>query len=393
VRSSIRCVSPLAVCFAAAVACACGSNRTAATSSTSAATAPASSASAAEVSPAAAPSGSAVVVSVTDAGADHGPARLTGTAIPLPGAEAPASLDYIAYERARSRVWVPVSSAGAVDVLDIATGRFTLVDGFKTAEREVRGKKRTMGPSAVTPGESVVYVGDRASNQVCPVDATTLKVGPCLTLPSPTDGVAYVESAHEVWVTTPGDQALAVLDASKPGALKAKATVKTDGVPEGYAVDDARGLFFTNLEDKGGTLVIDVKTRKVKATWNPRCGADGPRGLAFDAVHDFVIVACTDHLQVLDAAHDGALLGTLDTGAGVDNIDVLNGVVYVAAARAARLTVAVVDDRGELTVEATGDTAEGARNAVADAQGNVYVPDPKAARLLVFAAPERPPRP
>jgi DNA-binding beta-propeller fold protein YncE len=333
------------------------------------------------------------VASAADAGADPGPARLTSTAIPLPGAEAPASLDYIACERARSRVWVPVSSAGTVDVLDIATGRFTPVDGFKTAEREVRGKKRTMGPSAVAPGESVVYVGDRASNQVCPVDATTLKVGPCLTLPSATDGVAYVESAHEVWVTTPGDQALAVLDASKPGALRAKATVKTDGAPEGYAVDEARGLFFTNLEDKGGTLVIDVKTRKVKATWNPRCGADGPRGVAFDAVHDFVIVACTDHLQVLDAAHDGALLGTLDTGAGVDNIDVLNGVVYVAAARAARLTVAVVDDHGKLTVEATGDTAEGARNAVADAQGNVYVPDPRAARLLVFAAPERPPRP
>ncbi len=387
---------PLAVCFAsAAIACACASNRSVATSSAPPATAPASSASAAaDVSPGSAPSGPAVAASAADAGgADPGPARLTSTAIPLPGAEAPASLDYIAYERARSRVWVPVSSAGTVDVLDIATGRFTAVDGFKTAEREVRGKKRTMGPSAVTPAEAVVYIGDRASNQVCPVDATTLKVGPCLTLPSATDGVAYVESTHEVWVTTPGDQALAVLDASKPGMLKAKTTVKTDGAPEGYAVDDARGLFFTNLEDKGGTVVIDVKTHKVKATWNPRCGADGPRGVAFDAVHDFVIVACTDHLQVLDAAHDGALLGTLDTGAGVDNIDVVDGAVYVAASRVGRLTVAVVDDRGKLAVEATGDTAEGARNAVADAQGNVYVPDPRAARLLVFAAPERPRRP
>lgn len=385
----------LALCLAASAAC--ESHRTPADRSRiGSAPASASSASAsvgAEVAPGAFRSAPEALAAAPDAGdSGAGPARLTSTAVPLPGATPPASLDYIAYERAGSRVWVPVSSTGSVDVLDTAARTFTRIDGFKTAEREVRGKKRTMGPSAVAVGDGVVYVGDCASNQVCPVDGTTLKVGPCLTLPSPTDGVAYVASAHEVWVTTPRDQALAVLDASKPGALKAKTTVKTDGAPEGYAVDDARGLFFTNLEDKGSTLAIDVKAHKVKATWNPGCGADGPRGIAFDAAHDFVLVACTDHLQVLDAAHDGALLGTLDTGGGVDNIDVVDAVAYVAASKAARLTVAVVDNRGGLTVEATGDTAEGARNGVVDAQGNVYVPDPKGARLLVFAAPERPSR-
>ena len=84
----------------------------------------------------------------------------------------------------------------------------------------------------------------------------------------------------------------------------------------------------------------------MKATWNPGCGADGPRGLAFDAAHDFVVVACTDHVQVLDAGHDGAPLGRLDTGAGVDNIDFVGGRVYAAAGKAAQLTVAAVDDEG-----------------------------------------------
>src|SRR5580704_16654136 len=164
-----------------------------------------------------------------------------------------------------------------------------------------------------------------------------------------------------------------------------KTVVKTDGAPEGYAVDEAHGRFFTNLEDKGGTVVIDVETHTVKASWNPACGDDGPRGIAFDATHAFAIVACTDHVQVLDAAHDGALLGKLDAGAGVDNIDYVDGRLYVAAGKASKLTVASIDDKGLVTVLATGDSSPGARNAVADAMGNVYVADSAGARLLAFA--------
>ena len=39
------------------------------------------------------------------------------------------------------------------------------------------------------------------------------------------------------------------------------------GEPEGFAVDDARGLFYTNLEDKDRTLAIDLKTRQITKTW------------------------------------------------------------------------------------------------------------------------------
>lgn len=97
-------------------------------------------------------------------------------------------------------------------------------------------------------------------------------------------------------------------------------------------------------------------------------------------------MACTDHVQVLDAAHDGATLGRLETGAGLDNIDVVGDAVYAASGKAARLTVARIDEKGQLVVVAAGDTAEGARNAVADERGRVYVPDSHGARLLVFGA-------
>jgi DNA-binding beta-propeller fold protein YncE len=279
-----------------------------------------------------------------------------------------------------------VGNTGSADVFDTAAGSFTRVDGFKTAERESKGKTRTMGPSAVAIGDGFAYVNDRATSEVCAVDAAKLTLGKCFKLPSPGDGVEYVAAAKEVWVTTPRAQTITVLDASKPDALKPKTAIKLDGAPEGYAVDATRGVFFTNLEDKNKTVLIDLKTHRPKATWPLDCGSDGPRGVAVDAEHGFVFVACTDHLLVLDGSHDGAKLATVDTGAGVDNIAWLapQRLLYAAAGKAARLTVARIDDKGQATVVATGASTEGARNGVVDASGNAYVADPVNARLLVF---------
>jgi DNA-binding beta-propeller fold protein YncE len=347
--------------------------------------------------PSAAPSGTVVaptpVVTATPGAAQGGPSlgagpvQLTARSIPLPGASGPVTVDYLASRGLHARVYVPVGDTGSLDVFDVATSTFRRIDGFKTAEREVRGKRRMMGPSAATVGDGFVYVGNRATSEVCAVEEETLKLGSCLKLSTPTDGVAYVASEKEVWVTTPRDHSLTVLDASKPDTLKPKLAIKTDGDTEGYAVDVARGLFYTNLEDSNRTLAVDIKTHSVKATWASGCGPDGPRGVAVDGARDFVIVACTQSVNVFDGSHDGAPLGTLDTGAGVDNIEYLDAakLLVVAAGKAARLTVARLNDHGAPTVVGLGGTAEGARNAVADGNGNIYLVDARAARLLTFA--------
>lgn len=154
-------------------------------------------------------------------------------------------------------------------------------------------------------------------------------------------------------------------------------------------MDEGRGIFFTNVEDRAKTVLIDVKTHMIKATWNNGCGAEGPRGIAVDSAHNLVMVACTDHIEVLDGGHDGAQLSTIQTGAGVDNIDFVSAtqMLYVAAGKAAHLTVLHVGPHGELTITASAETRDGARNAVADEAGNVYIADSKGASLLV-ASPQ-----
>ncbi|HKQ63245.1 MAG TPA: YncE family protein [Candidatus Polarisedimenticolaceae bacterium] len=308
------------------------------------------------------------------------------TSIALPGAPAEGVvLDYLAIDRVRHRVWVPAGGTGSVDVIDTRTQEIRRVDGFPTAEVERQGRKRRVGPSSATLGDGFVYVGNRGDSSVCAVDASTLARAGCVSLPTMPDGVAFVARTHEVWVTAPRDQTILVLDVTTAAAPKLAGSIKLEGQPEGYAVDDARGLFYTNLEDKDRTLRIDVTTRQVTARWLPACGEDGPRGLVLDPAGQRLIVACPDHVEVLDAAKDGAILSKLDTGAGVDNVDYLpqQRRLYVAAAGAATLTVAHLDDQGGLQRTATAVTAKGARNAVATDDGVAYVADGPAGKILV----------
>src|SRR5262249_49373680 len=117
------------------------------------------------------------------------PRAFSATPAPLPDARGPAALDYLAVDRAAKRVYVPEGTTGSLDVFDIDARSFARVAGFATAEREVHGKMRKLGPSAVAIGDGVVYVGNRATSEVCVVDAKTLARGSCVTLPTATDGV------------------------------------------------------------------------------------------------------------------------------------------------------------------------------------------------------------
>ncbi len=284
-------------------------------------------------------------------------------------------LDYLAVDRARGRVWVPAGGTGTTAVIDAKSGKLQRVEKFPTAEVERRGTKRTVGPSSASVGDGVVYVGNRGDSSVCAVDAASLEKAGCVTLPGSPDGVVYVAKTKEVWVTTPRDESIVVLDVSSAKAPKVAGSFKLEGSPEGYAVDNGRGVFYTNLEDKDKTLRIDLATRKTTATWSPACGEEGPRGLAIDPAGKFLMDACTDHVEVLDAAGDGHIISKLDTGEGVDNLDYVPATrsLFAAAGRAALLTVAHLDEAGQLSLHAKVPTSKGARNAVATDDGTAFM--------------------
>jgi len=303
------------------------------------------------------------------------------------GGGPPVGMDYLAYDPATHRIWVPAGNTGNVDVIDDATHKVTVIGGFAT-KPAARPGRPNMGPSSVTVADGTVWVGNRGDDRVCGFDARTLAKGPCVKLPTMPDGLAWVGATHEIWVTTPRDHSLTIV--STAGAEpRVASTIKLDGDPEGYAVDGKRGVFFTNLEDKDRTLALDSRTRKVTATFSPGCGADGPRGLAIDQGRGLLFVACTNGAVALDVAHGGKVVGRITTGGGVDNIDYHAGkrLLYVASPKDGTLTVARVSDAGALTVAATLPMAKGARNPVVDERGTAYVADTPAGRLILVDAP------
>ena len=281
--------------------------------------------------------------------------------------------DYITYDAKTNTVWVPAINIGSVYVIDAGTEKIHEIEGFATKEMSFpNGRKGVEGPSGVYVGDGIVYIGDRADQSVCAVDEKTLARRNCGHIDSPPDGVAYVAPTDEVWVTSPRDNTVRILDAK---TLKQKAKLSFPGRPEGYAVDARRGRFYMNYEDKDLTTAIDLKTHKTVAEWRPNCGPDGPHGLQIDQNSGYLFVACSLGAKVLNAGGNGQVLSSIATGDGVDDINLAPAthMLYIGSPKDGNLTVARVNSAGKLTVVAVVPTHLGERNGVATKNGAVYM--------------------
>ena len=316
--------------------------------------------------------------------------------IPLPGASGVVSLDYFAYDRSTGKLWVPASNTGNVDVIDENSDAVSQVSGFKTGEVELRGRKVPLGPTAVSIGDGVVYIGNRGDSSLCVIDAQSLKREGCLEVALPSagpsaapDAVVYIAATKELWITTgappigvaSADRTIQVFDASKPSHLKLKLKIPLDGSAEGYAVDNQSGVFYTNIEEAGKTVAIDVRSHKVVSTWKVH---DDLQGLALDSARGFLFVACGDHVVSLDIAHGGRVADSLVTGAGLDNIDFSSEkkLLYAAASVTATLSIIEVGDDGKFRLKALVPTVKGARGVVAGKGETAYLIDPAEGRIL-----------
>src|SRR5205823_3505167 len=109
-------------------------------------------------------------------------------------------------------------------------------------------------------------------------------------------------------------------------------------------------VFYTNIEEAGKTVAIDVRSHKVVAEWKVH---DDLQGLTLDSARGFLFVACGDHVVSLDVAHGGRLIDSLVTGPGLDNIDFSpdKKLLYAAASVTATLSIIEVGDDGKFRLQ------------------------------------------
>lgn len=298
--------------------------------------------------------------------------------VSLPGGEEGIGFDDIAYAPALHQVIVPAAQTGRVYLIDPAT---------RSYESCAVWQGRTTSADA---GDGYVFATDRTHHAVNVIDPKLHKVVATATLAMEPDIVRYAPATHEVWVTEedPKKGQVEILAFSADGNVQLShvTDVKvTGGGPESLAVDTIRSRVYTNREDQTRTVAIDLRTHRIVAEWKNGTEVSSS-GLALDENAGFIFVGSGGGgVAVLDATHDGRIVGTLKVGKGTDIIGYNPSLrhVYVPDPKEGTLAIIGVSPGGEPRLLGTVNTAKGSHAAAADNHGQVWVTDPEHGRILV----------
>ncbi|MCU1283515.1 MAG: hypothetical protein JWM53_7061 [bacterium] len=309
------------------------------------------------------------------------------TPLSLPDGKGGIGFDDLRYDAGSNALLIPAGRTGNVDLIDPATKAVTPIAGFSKIPKFDEGHGQSV--TSVDVGDGYLFATDRTALKLDVVDLKTRKIALQVPLASAPDYVRYVAPTHEIWVTEPGKKRIEVfsLSTARPPVPTHSAFIDAPGGPESLAIDVKRGRAYTH-KWKASTMAIDLKTRKVAATWAAGCG--DPRGIWIDEARGFLLVGCEDGTAtLLDVDHDGKVLSTVKSGSGVDIIayDGKRAHLYLPGDESATMAIIGVSAKGTLTILGVVPTAKDAHCVTTDERGNAYVCDPRQGQLLIVRDP------
>ena len=252
------------------------------------------------------------------------PLRLAET-IPLL-ATVHGKFDHLAVDRRGNRLFVASEDAGAVYVVDLASGR---------PQGRIGGLAR---PHAVffhdDPARLVVTDGGTGTVHI--YDGTTLRPLRTVALRKDADSLGYDASLNALYVENGGGEAGASWSAVSAIDLATAHTTAEMHVAaktiDGIALDTYRPR--TYVDDVGGNavVVIDRWEHRIVARWTI-AGARGPVALALDEPRQRLFVGCRSGAVVVLDTNTGRMVQTLAIPAGVDDLawDAASRRLYAAA--------------------------------------------------------------
>jgi DNA-binding beta-propeller fold protein YncE len=306
------------------------------------------------------------------------------TTLALPGGDGGIGFDDLRFSPDLHRVLAPAGRTGKLDLIDPKTQTVESVGGF-SADKTFGGGHGE-GTTSVDEGGGMLFATDRGRMQVAVINPKTKKITSTTKLGGSPDYVRWVGPTKEVWVTEPGKKQIETFKLEKSKLVRKGAITVASG-PESLVVDAIRGRAYTHTWDDE-TVVLDLAKHAEVARWKNGCKAS--RGIALDESRGFLFVGCDEgKATALDVAHDGKLLGTADTGNGVDIIayDAKRSHLYVPGGDAATLTIIGVAPSGKLAVLGKVAVAADSHCVTVDDVGHAYVCDPGHGALLVVTDP------
>ena len=259
--------------------------------------------------------------------------------------------DYLTFDQTSRRLFI--ARATRVMVVDVDGGRLLgEIPGINGAHGVAIAAKAGRAAASSGKADSVLIFDLKTLAQVA-----TVKTGgkPDAILFEPLTGLvaAFDGATNDVTLIDP-EKAEAVGKVALPGR------------PE-FGVSDGAGKVFVNLEDKNAIAVIDIKARKVIATW-PLDGCEEPTGLAFDAANRRLFSGCHNTTLVVMDADSGRNVQKLTIGARVDAVvfDAAKKLVFTSNGEG-NISVIRQDSADGYTSYQNVATAVGARTIALDA--------------------------
>lgn len=233
--------------------------------------------------------------------------------IPLAGVS--GKFDHFAIDTSANRLFAAATGNHSVEVINLTTGK---------VDQSISSLGKPHGLAWV-PSAHSLYIADGSQAQLLAYKSSLgahLEPAGKLKLSDDTDDMVYNETNHLLFVGHGGSNAanparIAVVDTAN-FTLTANIPVTTH--PEALDIDTTGQRIFANIADSGEVAVLDGNGKAVNATWKlAEAGDNVP--LAYDAEHRALYVACRKPatLIVLDA-DTGKELSSVPTGDGADDL-------------------------------------------------------------------------
>lgn len=218
-------------------------------------------------------------------------------------------------------------------------------------------------------GGAHVLITNGKSDQVTINDAKTGAVKAFIATDGKPDAAIVEPTTGYAFIMANGGNAVDVIDLT---TNKMVVKIPVGGAAEAAAIDGA-GQVFTHLEDKNAFVVIDAKTRSVKAT-HMMSDCSEPSGIAFIPAGRFILSACKNGIARISSADTGAEVATIAIGDHPDAAlyDPVRNLAYIPTGDG---KISVIGFTGTPHILDTIATKAGARTAALDpVTGNIYLP-------------------
>jgi DNA-binding beta-propeller fold protein YncE len=215
---------------------------------------------------------------------------------------------------------------------------------------------------ALAPELGRGFVSNGREGTVTIFDIETLKPITKVKAGDNPDAILYDPAAKRVFAFNGRSHDATAIDAAKGTVL---GTIKLEGKPE-FAVSDAKGEIFVNIEDKSQLDAIDPNKLEVKSRW-PLSPCQEPSGLAIDRKNRRLFAGCDNKMMAVVDADSGKVLATPAIGEGVDATAFDEGAsLAFASCGEGVLTVVREESPSKFSVAENVKTQEGARTLALD---------------------------